>query len=103
MIPVGRRMWTGEFNLSPEDSAHISSGATFFQRREGEGKEGLGWGGGKARRFPSLISEHYKQWSYSSIMDTKAASEKGIGEHFQQRTLVFREGKMKRRMRPRLI
>lgn len=61
----------------------------------------MGWaglGGGKARQFPLLISEHYKQWSYSSIMDTKAASEKGIGEHFQLRTLVFQEGYMKRRM-----
>lgn len=88
--------------MSPEDSAHISSGAAFFQRRGGGGG-GSGWGAGKARQFPSLISEHYKQWSYSSIMDTKAASEKGIGEHFQLRTLVVQEGKMKRRMRPRLI
>lgn len=53
-----------------EDLAHISSGATFFPRS----------GGGKARHLrPSLISEHYKQWSYLSITDTKAASGKGMG------------------------
>lgn len=53
-----------------EDLAHISSGATFFPR---SGEE-------KARHLrPSLISEHYKQWSYLSIIDTKAARGKAMG------------------------
>lgn len=42
-------------------------------------KWGEGGRGRQDRQFPSLISEHYKQWSYLSIIDTKAASGKGMG------------------------
>lgn len=65
--------------LSPKDSADISSGATFFQRR-GVGRQD--------RQFPSLISEHYEQWSYLSITDTKAANEKDIGAFSAENTVL---------------
>lgn len=86
--------------MCPDDSVHISSGATFFQRSC--------WGG-RARQFPSQISEHYKQWSYLSITDTKAASGKGIRAFSAKKTSLPRgicerkvDVKCRMRMPPRL-
>lgn len=51
----------------------------------------FGGGGRQDRQFPSLTSEHCKQWSYLSITDTKAANEKGIGAFSAENTSVPRE------------
>ena len=59
--------------MCPEDSAHISNGATFFPEKWGK----------KARQFSSLISEPYKQWSYLRHTDPKAVSGRGYGGHFR--------------------
>lgn len=50
----------------------------------------FGGGGRQDRQFPSLTSEHCKQWSYLSITDTKAANEKGIGAFSAENTSVPR-------------
>lgn len=67
--------------MCPEDSAHISNGATFFPEKWGK----------KARQFSSLISEPYKQWSYLRHTDPKAVSGRGYGGIFTGNT-SFQEG-----------
>lgn len=68
--PVCRRMWTGEFTCAQKTWLTSQVGPHFSSK----------WGGTRQdRQFPSLISEHYKQWSYLSIRETKAASGKGMG------------------------
>lgn len=50
--------------------------------------------GEKARRFPLVICEHYKQWSYLRSTDPKAASGRGHGGIFSLGTPTFQEGYM---------
>lgn len=61
-------MWTGEFTCAQRTQLISQVGPHFSTEV-----------GGKARRFPLVMSEHYKQWRYLRNSEPRAAGGRGHG------------------------